>query len=137
MINLPPLEDIEAKAASIRAQGYNCAQTVLMTFAPYLGLDEAMAAKLTAGLGSGAGASGELCGVANAMAIIAGLPGGAEAQDKAEANKKAAELLREFKNENGALRCADLKGQPGVKPCNLLIAGGIRQAYNFLDSLRK
>lgn len=127
------LEERKAKALELRRQGYNCAQTVIMVFPDVTGLDEATAARIASGLGSGVGATGEICGVANAMAICEGMRHGSEASEKAAAAKAAGCLCRDFAAANGnRIACRDLKGKEGVRPCNELILQGIEIFHNSL-----
>lgn len=119
------------RARLLREQGYNCAQSVIMVFDDVTGLDEALAARITSGLGSGV-ASGELCGVANAMALAQGTRQSAEAKGKAASAKVSRRLLDEFASRNdGRLRCADLKGKPGIRPCNELVLQGVEILHDY------
>lgn len=108
-----------------RAEGYNCAQSLLLAFEDRLPLQRDELAALAASLGAGLGC-GEICGVANAMSIAKGLSLKASTPAmKVQAMKEGAALARRFEELNGALRCADLKGVPGKKTCNELIADGV------------
>lgn len=118
----------------LRRQGYNCAQSVLMVFDDITGLDEATAARLASGLGAGVGASKELCGVPNAMAIAQGFQLPPTADAKPTAMRRAGELLRRFEETaGGKLRCADLKGHDHSIPCDTLILNGIEILHNFFE----
>ncbi|MDE7381053.1 MAG: C-GCAxxG-C-C family protein [Muribaculaceae bacterium] len=118
------------KAADLRSKGYNCAQSVLMVFDDKTGLSPSEAARLCSALGSGAGC-GELCGVPNAMAIAVGYTFSDNPADKVHAMKTARQLIDIFASGNkGRLRCADLKGKEGIRPCNDLIAQGIEILHN-------
>ncbi len=123
------------KAMDLRAKGYNCAQSVIMVFDDKIPMDSSMATRVCAALGSGIGI-GELCGVANAMAIAVGTGFSDAPEDKVPAMKSAKCLLQEFASENkGHLRCADLKGKEGIKPCNELIAQGIKILHDYYENL--
>lgn len=129
-------EERQRKAAALRKQGYNCAQCVLMAFNDVTGLDDSLAARLASALGSGVGAHGEICGVANAMAIIEGTLHGPEASEKVPASKGARAVCQRFIDENeGRIRCRDLKSQPGVRPCDELIAQGIAIFNEHLEEI--
>lgn len=113
-------------ALELRKQGYNCAQCVLMALAPKVGLDKSTAARISSGLGSGVGATGEICGAANAMAMAESMLHGDLPADKAEAAKSVRTLIEKFKEENGnRITCRELKGKEGVRPCNELIAQAV------------
>lgn len=120
------LEERKQKALEIRKQGYNCAQTVLMVFAPDLGFTEGQAASMTSGLGGGVGACGELCGVPLAMAIAQSMICGPDPTKKARTYGDVRSLMEEFASRhNGFLRCRDLKSKSNAIPCNELILNGI------------
>ena len=76
-------------------------------------------------------ATGEICGVANAMAVSEGLILSNPAPDgKLKAMPTARKLLQKFSDScGGCITCHDLKGKCG-KSCDELIAEGIR----ILDS---
>lgn len=118
------------KAKELRQQGYNCAQAVLIPFAQELGLDEATAAKITMGLGSGVGGQGEICGVANAMAMALGLRYAADPKLKGKAAAEAHALTDRFRDCHGCLRCHDLKACK--KDCNTLIFSGVEMLEEHL-----
>lgn len=65
------LESLKKHSHDLHSQGYNCARSVLLCYADELGLDEATATAMTMGMGAGMGGSGEICGVASAMAAAA------------------------------------------------------------------
>ena len=45
----------EEKASTLHDQGYNCAQSVLLTLSNHSGMDEKTAAAIATGFGGGAG----------------------------------------------------------------------------------
>ncbi len=114
------------KALDLRKQGYNCAQSVMMAFTDVTGIDDDMAAKMTASLGAGVTA-GEICGVANAMAIAQGfITNDASGDGKKKVMPATKKLLADFSAPfNGCLTCRELKGKCG-KSCEELIAAGIK-----------
>lgn len=119
------------KAHELRDKGYNCAQAVLMCFEEETGIPESMAASLSSALGSGVAATGEVCGVANAIAIAiaVGATYSPEPENKAKASKEAREVVNEFACANGnCLRCVDLKGKH--RSCNDLVAQGVEMLHN-------
>lgn len=114
------------KALSLRREGYNCAQCVLMTLASKTGLTEETAAKICSGLGTGVGGSGNICGAANAMALAESCLHGTKPTDKVEAMKAVRVLTDRFASENGnRINCCDLKGKEGVRPCAELITQAV------------
>ena len=110
-------------AIELRGKGYNCAQCVLMSLSDKLGVDEDMAAKLTAAFGSGFAATGEICGAMSALGIAEGLAGNdSTPQAKLKAMKATKVMFDQFKDENGGrFRCRDLKGKEDTRSCPELI----------------
>lgn len=112
------LEQRTDKALSLKAKGYNCAQCVAMVFDPDL---EAP----TSGLGGGVGAMGDICGAANAMAIVCGAKTYVGPMDKKTQYTRVQGLLSKFADLNkGQLNCRELR-QPGRKSCSDLIVDAI------------
>lgn len=132
------LEQRLAKASELRANGYNCAQTVLMVFNDATGLDSDLAAHICAGLGGGVGALGEICGVVTALAIAEGMLSYSSTADKADTYRKVKTLASRFSEMNcNKLRCRDLKGADCRRPCNDLIADGIRILHEHISTTEK
>lgn len=75
---------------------YNCAQSVLMPFAEEIGVTEEQARDLAANFGSGMGCGGVCGAVTGALMAMGGL---------GLPQEKRAELIRRFREENGALDC--------------------------------
>ena len=53
-----------------RDTGFNCAQSVLGQFAPEMGMDTDIAAKVACGFGSGMGRSGNMCGAVSGGILV-------------------------------------------------------------------
>ncbi|MCM1320078.1 MAG: C-GCAxxG-C-C family protein [Muribaculaceae bacterium] len=119
------------RAETFRAQGYNCAQSVIMAFPDITGLSDEQALKLSIGLGGGCGA-GELCGVVSAMALIRGMlsPGGPKDKGSVYADMKA--LHDDFIRRFGSCICRELKVPGRPVPCNDLIYTGIEMLHESL-----
>ncbi len=123
-----------ARAKELRAQGYNCAQCTFMVFDDITGLDQDTSARLTAALGTGVGGTREICGVANAMALVEGMTGGSGPTDKVAAMNRAKKVLTRFADANGGcLRCCDLKRPDAPKNCNQLIFEGVEMMHEALQ----
>ena len=101
-------------AVSLFKEGFNCSQSVVAAFADKYGFTREQALKMSASFGGGIGRMRETCGAACGLFLLAGLETGAT--EGADRDGKAAnyalvqELAEEFKQRNGALRCADLLG---------------------------
>lgn len=112
------LEERIDNALQLRKQGYNCAQSVAMVF------DKSLA-RATAGLGCGVGSTGNICGAANAMAIIACALSDTEPTDKPANYALVARMIEKFQSlNNGNINCRDLR-KPGAKSCVDLIKDAI------------
>lgn len=116
----------ETEALRLRQQGYNCSQCVLMACDDIIGIDREMAARLSAGLGSGV-ARGEICGVANSLAIAEGFrQGDSTPGAKLKVMPNVKRLCDRFSDPyGGKITCRDLKGKCG-RSCEELICEGIR-----------
>lgn len=108
------VEEREQKAGELFKAGYNCCQSVAMTFADVLGMKEDEVARLTSGFGGGMGRMREVCGTVSAMTMIAGamIP----ATDVNDKQAKTAnytlvqEMADEFRQNCGSIICRELLG---------------------------
>ena len=107
-------------AVSLFKEGFNCSQSVVVAFADKYGFTREQALKMSASFGGGIGRMRETCGAACGLFLLAGLETGAtEGSDrdgKAANYALVQELAEEFKQRNGALRCADLLGLSKKEP---------------------
>ena len=115
------MEDIRIeKAIALFKEGFNCSQAVVAAFADEFGFTREQALRMSASFGGGIGRMRETCGAACGLFMLAGLKGGAV--EGADRDGKAAnyalvqELAEEFKQRNGALKCADLLGLSNNEP---------------------
>jgi len=110
-------------AEALFAEGLNCAQAVLMTFAAEQGLDPAMAARLASGFGGGMGRMAHTCGAVTGAFLVLGLQHGAASGDDKEAKENTYRLVREFsarfEARHGSIACRDLLG------CDISTAAGL------------
>lgn len=94
--------------------GYNCAQAVLCTYAPQLGIDEETAFRMAEGLGLGMGCMEGTCGAVNAACLLAGLKNSngdmEHPTSKGATLKLSKQIMTAFLEKAGATRCRDLKG---------------------------
>lgn len=101
-------------------EGYNCCQSVFLTFAEYYGLDQNTAARLSASFGGGVGRLREICGAVSGMALVCGLEcgatDGADQVGKAANYEQMQQLAAHFKERNGSLICRELLGLDGNQP---------------------
>lgn len=94
--------------------GYNCAQSVFMTYADKFGINKDMALKLSSSFGGGMGRMREVCGAVSAMFMIAGLAKGYTENNNDEIKSAHYELIQtlaeRFKDCNGTIICRELLG---------------------------
>jgi len=115
--------------------GYNCAQAVLSTYGPELGLDAETALKVATGLGAGMGRRGEVCGAVTGGILALGLKyGRGEQQDRSATERtyeKTQELMGQFEQQHGSCLCHVLLGG-----CDLRTPQG-QQQFRDHDLMRK
>lgn len=96
--------------------GCNCAQAVLLAFAPDAGLTERQALQIASSFGGGIGGMREVCGAVSGMLMAAGLLYGYEPGDRAGKLAHYAcvrELADRYRAENGSIICRELLGLAG------------------------
>ncbi|MFH0790041.1 MAG: C-GCAxxG-C-C family protein [Candidatus Omnitrophota bacterium] len=115
-------------------QGFNCAQALVSTYGPELGIDREIALKISAGFGAGMGRKALVCGAVSGACMIIGLKyGGIEMKDKA-AKEKTCELVREFMKRftllNNSVICKELLSR------DISTLGGLKSARDnkLIDS---
>lgn len=105
-------------ARELRKQGLNCCQCVAMAFDDLTAADPQLLTALSAGFGSGFGASGEVCGAISGATMLTGLLNPSLPRPALYAQVR--ETMAEFSALNGSCICRELK-KPGRKPCVDLI----------------
>ena len=107
-------------------QAYNCAQAVLATFAPDLGLDRETALKIASGFGAGMGRSGRTCGAVSGALMVIGLKFGYTDNTDYETKDRCYEIARQFITRftdlHGTVECSQLLG------CDVSTAEGMETA---------
>ncbi len=92
--------------------GYNCAQSMIYSFAEELGIDKSIAMKLATGFGGGLGRTGNVCGAVTGGILILGLMfGRGENEDKIKQEKTyqyVREFIEKFKVKYGTVECKSL-----------------------------
>ena len=94
--------------------GYNCAQSVFLAYRDITGIDEVLAATISAPFGGGMGRLREVCGAVSGMTMVAGFiapnsqPNDNETKKNCYATVQA--LAEEFRAENGSIVCRELLG---------------------------
>ncbi len=94
--------------------GSNCAQSVLSTYLPALGIPAPVAHRMGAGLGAGVGRKQLLCGALNAGAIVLSTHFGNEENGDTARKEMALERVRhlvdEFEEKFTSAQCIDIIG---------------------------
>lgn len=101
------------KGIALFKQGYNCAQTVALTFADWYGVAPELMARISASFGGGIGRMRETCGTASGMFMLAGLETATAEANPEIKRKNYAEvqmLADRFRNQTGSLLCRELLG---------------------------
>lgn len=95
-------------------KGYNCAQAVACTYCDLVGVDEETMFKMTEALGLGMGGMEGTCGAITGACVLAGMKNStgnlAKPDSKGASYKLSRQIVEEFKNQNGATQCRELKG---------------------------
>lgn len=102
-------------AIRYRKSGANCAQSLLAAFADVMGITEAQALAMGAGLGGGV-RSGNICGAVNAPVMVLGCAFPEMAQDKARAAAVTKEFQRRFAERFRHLNCRELLAEKELQP---------------------
>ena len=125
-------DEIERRAQHAKElfkQGYNCSQAVVGACADAFGMtDRETALKMAASFGGGIGRMRMTCGAACGMFLLEGLrSGSAEADHAAKMHNysRVKALAATFKEQNGALNCAELLAS-GKRPCAEMVADAVR-----------
>ena len=102
------------QAGELFLSGYNCAQSVLLSFADDLKFSKELAQKMAAGFGGGMGKQQETCGAVTGAIMVLGLLKGEEVNNndelKAAAYGSVKELSRDFVAAYKTTQCRELIG---------------------------
>lgn len=103
------------KAEGFFKEGFNCAQSVALSFSDVVKIDRESILKLTSGFGGGVGRLREVCGtVSGAVFILNSVFGYSSPSDlnaKSELYRIIQEFAEEFKKETGSIVCRELLGE--------------------------
>ena len=130
--------------------GYNCAQSVLLSFADDLKYSKELALKISAGFGGGMGKQQETCGAVTGAIMVLGLIKGEEVNNndelKSGAYSSVKELSREFTAVYNTTSCRELtacdlntpEGAAKFKEENVMenvCAGCVAKAVQIVESI--
>ncbi len=108
------MTDRVAKAAELHKKGYNCAQAVACAYCDMVDADEKEVFRMMEAFGLGMGDMKCTCGAVSGMVALVGMKNSdadLEApKTKGATYKQVKELTKKFRDMNGSVICADLKG---------------------------
>jgi C_GCAxxG_C_C family probable redox protein len=92
--------------------GYNCAQSVLVSFVPQLNIDENTALQISSGFGAGMGRTQKTCGALTGAYMVLSLKYGKQHPADDVPDDKVVDLIQDFtqkfEDEHGFTNCRDL-----------------------------
>jgi C_GCAxxG_C_C family probable redox protein len=119
-------DKVKGAVETYQTTGFNCAQSVLSEFAEQFGMDRDTAMRISCGLGSGMGRSGNMCGAVTSGMLVLGLKYGmadpGSQSDKEKTYEKALIMLDRIMAIHGSANCTDLMGVDLGTPEGLLQA---------------
>jgi C_GCAxxG_C_C family probable redox protein len=136
-------------ALDLFSRSHNCAQSVLMAFAPSLGIEQETASRLANGFGIGI-SCGDTCGAVSGAVMVLGLAYGGGGPQQVEAKRRTYRLSREFmdrfREKHGSIRCTELIGCNPATPegedkaakehlFELICAGLVQDAVEILEQM--
>jgi C_GCAxxG_C_C family probable redox protein len=142
--------DKSTHAKKLFLSGYNCAQSVLLTFAPDLHYSEELAQKLAAGFGGGMGKTQHTCGAVTGAIMVLGLINGEKVNNnedlKSSSYSSVKELMAKFNEAYGTTQCGELigcdlntpEGSARFRDENMMenvCAGCVEKAVEILETL--
>jgi C_GCAxxG_C_C family probable redox protein len=110
---------IRAEAVSYFKEGYNCAQSVLLTMQKFWNVEKPLEPKVASAFGGGIGRRGSLCGALTGGVIAIGSKYGSNnpvVEERENAYSLALEFYNRFTKECGSVLCRDLIGYDLTDP---------------------
>ena len=112
-------EERAEKAAAYFKEGYNCAQSVVLSFADELEIEPKTLAKLASSFGGGMGRLREVCGAVSGMFMVYGLLCGydspEEDEEKSDNYQAIQAMASAFQGIHGSIVCRDILKKPAGK----------------------
>jgi C_GCAxxG_C_C family probable redox protein len=122
VIKIATIMERSETARDLFLSGNNCAQSVLLSFAPDLDLSRESALRIAAGFGGGMGKLQGTCGAVTGAIMVLGLLQGKYSENNESLKSETYSLVKKldlrFKETFGTTSCADLTG------CDLNTAEG-------------
>ncbi len=102
------------QAISCFAQEFSCAQAILSTYGPQLGLERELALRVAGAFGAGMGCMGNTCGAVTGAFMLIGLKHGKTRSEDVESKERTYQLVGEFteafESRHGSIICRELLG---------------------------
>lgn len=102
------------KAKRMFFEGFNCSQSVVVSFCDLFDVDENIALRMSASFGGGMGRLREVCGAFSGILIVLGLFAGQTEGKDHEAKTENYRLVQEaaelFREKNGSIICREILG---------------------------
>lgn len=102
---------LSEKAVKHFQEGYNCAQSVLLTMSEHWDSKNAVIPKIATGFGGGIGRRGSICGALTGGVMAIGTRYGTNepsAEKKLQCYKLSQELFKQFELRHGTVLCSEL-----------------------------
>ena len=95
-------------------KGYNCSQSIVLTFKDLVPIEENVLLKMASSFGGGMGRLREVCGSVSGMFMVAGVLYGYDGPEtgnvKAEHYARIQELAHRFEEKHGTIVCREMLG---------------------------
>jgi C_GCAxxG_C_C family probable redox protein len=137
-------------AKDLFLSGYNCAQSVLLSFADDLKFSKELAQKMAVGFGGGMGKQQETCGAVTGAIMVLGMLKGEEVNNndelKSASYSAVKDLTRDFVAEYKTTQCRELigcdlntpEGSAKLKEDKIMetvCAGCVKKAVQIVENL--
>lgn len=142
------------KTVAYFSEGYNCAQSVLLTMFEYWNGKSDLVPKIAACFGGGIGRCGSVCGGVTGGVMALGIKfgtNGTSSEEKKKAYEIAQQFYKRFERENGSVLCRELIGYDLSDPeelenarrskafetkCRALVANAVRTLLELTEDSR-
>jgi C_GCAxxG_C_C family probable redox protein len=108
------------EVAKTHAEGFSCAQALLVVYGPGLGMDRETALKIAGGFGGGMGRMAGTCGAVTGAYMVIGLVHSMTKKGDLQQKERSYEYIRQFadkfRERNQTLVCRELMGVDVSKP---------------------
>jgi C_GCAxxG_C_C family probable redox protein len=105
--------ELADKAAERFLEGYNCAQSVLLTMCEYWNVRSKLVPMIASGFGGGIGRCGSVCGVLTGGVMALGIKLGSNdalAEKRRQVYDMSGRFVKQFEKRHGTIYCRDLIG---------------------------